>query len=174
MTSMSKIKSCHVVMAMLVAAILTACSVHYSFRGTSVSVGASTFSVEYFQNRASLVQPTLSQELTDALIDEVKTQTPLKYTTDVGDVTFSGEITEYSTKPLTASADNEAATNRFTITIHVVHENFIEPEKGFEQSFSRYEDYSSNLDFSSVETELSGNIIDLLIEDIFNKAFVSW
>ncbi len=171
---MSKIKVFYVAAVIMAIAVFAACSVSYSFRGTSVSVGASTFSVDYFQNRASIVQPTLSQELTDGLIDEVRAQTPLKYTTDVGDASFSGEITEYSTKPLTASAANEAATNRFTITIWVKHENFIEPEKGFEQSFSRYEDYSGNLDFSSVEAELSESIIDLLIEDIFNKAFVSW
>ena len=128
---MSKIKMFFVVLATLTVVIFTACSVSYSFRGTSVSVGASTFSVDYFLNRASIVQPTLSQELTDGLIDEVKKQTSLKNSSDVGDVTFSGEITEYSTRPLTASAANEAATNRFTITIHVKHENFIEPGEGF-------------------------------------------
>jgi hypothetical protein len=56
----------------------------------------------------------------------------------------------------------------------VVHENMIEPDKSFEQSFSRFEDYSSNLDFSSVEAELSESIVKLLIEDIFNRAFVTW
>lgn len=150
------------------------CTISYSFSGARVSPMAKTFSVDYFQNRASIVQPTLGQDITDALIDEVKTQTSLKYSTDLGDVSFEGEITEYSNKPLTASSSYQAATNRFTITIKVKFENSVEPEYSFETSFSRYEDYESSRDFSSVEAELSENIVKLLIEDIFNKAFVTW
>jgi hypothetical protein len=171
---MSKQKIFNMAVVALIPVLFAACTVSYSFSGAKVSAGASTFSVDYFENRASIVQPTLSQELTDGLIDQVKRQTSLEYSTDVGDLIFSGEITEYSNRPLTASAANEAATNRFTITIKVVHENMVEPEKGFDQSFSRFEDYSSNLDFSSVESELSESIVELLIEDIFNKAFVTW
>ena len=135
---------------------------------------AKTFSVDYFQNRASIVQPTLSQDITDELIDKVKTQTSLKYTTDIGDVSVEGEITEYSNRPLTASSDYQAATNRFTISIKVRFDNSVEPEYSFESTFTRYEDYESSKDFSSVEAELSENIMELLVEDIFNKAFVTW
>lgn len=150
------------------------CTVSYSFSGARVSPLAKTFSVDYFQNRASIVQPTLSQDITDALIDKVKTQTSLKYSTDIGDVSFAGEITEYSNKPLTASASYQAATNRFTISVKVKFENSVEPEYSYESTFSRYEDYESSKDFSSVEAELSESIMDLLIEDIFNMAFVTW
>ena len=150
------------------------CTVSYSFSGARVSPLAKTFSVDYFQNRASIVQPTFSQDITDELIDKVKTQTSLKYTTDIGDVSFEGEITEYSNRPLTASSDYQAATNRFTISIKVKFDNSVEPEYSFESSFSRYEDYESSNDFSSVEAELSERIMELLVEDIFNKAFVTW
>jgi hypothetical protein len=44
----------------------------------------------------------------------------------------------------------------------------------FEQSFSRYEDYNSSLDLSQVEAEFSENIIEMIVEDIFNRAFVNW
>ena len=89
-------------------------------------------------------------------------------------VSFEGEITEYSNKPLTASSNYQAATNRFTISIKVKFDNSVEPEYSFESSFSRYEDYESSNDFSSVEAELSERIMELLVEDIFNKAFVTW
>lgn len=160
----------------VLAVVAVACTVRYSFSGASVSQGASMYSVSYFDNRASMVQPTLSQDITDALIDKVKLQTKLKNTANIdeADMSFSGEITTYSTVPLTASANDEAATNRFTITVRVIFENFIEPDKNFDKSFSRYEDYSGNLDFSSVESELSASIVKLLIEDIFNEAFVTW
>ena len=174
MTSNSN-KRVHIIFLICSVIVLAvSCTVSYSFSGARVSPLAKTFSVDYFQNRASIVQPTFSQDITDELIDKVKTQTSLKYTTDIGDVSFEGEITEYSNKPLTASSNYQAATNRFTITVKVKFDNSVEPEYSFESSFSRYEDYESSNDFSSVEAELSERIMELLVEDIFNKAFVTW
>lgn len=146
----------------------------YSFTGASISPQVKTISIQYFQNRAPLVQPGLSQTLTDALIDKCKAQTNLRFITGVGDVNFEGEISEYNTRPLTVAADATAAMNRFTIAVKVKFVNSIDPDLSFEQTFSRYEDYDSNLDLSQVETDLSGKILDMIVEDIFNQAFVNW
>jgi len=154
-------------------ALLNCCKVSYSFTGASTE-GLNTVSIQYFQNRAPLVQPGLSQYVTDALIDKCKAQTSLGVVNGTADANFEGEISDYNTRPLTVAADARAATNRFTITIKVKFTNFVDPELNFEQSFSRYEDYDSNLDLSQVEKELSDQIVELIIEDIFNKAFVNW
>lgn len=146
----------------------------YSFTGASISPLVKTISIQYFQNRASLVQPGLSQYITDALIDKCKSQTNLKFVNEIGDANFEGEISDYNTRPLTVAADARAATNRFTITVKVKFTNAVDPDLSFEQQFTRYEDYDSNLDLSQVEKELSDKIIELIIEDIFNKAFVNW
>ena len=156
------------------AILLTGCKIKYSFTGASISPEVKTISIQYFQNRANLVQPGLSQYITDALIDKCKAQTSLGITNSIGDVNFEGEITDYSTKPLTVAADAQAATNRFTISVKVKFTNSVQPEYNYEQTFSRYEDYDSNLDLSAVEKDLSGKIVELLVEDIFNKAFVNW
>jgi Lipopolysaccharide-assembly len=150
------------------------CSVKYSFTGASISKLAKTFSVIYFQNRAPIVQPGLSQSLTDALIDKCKAQTSLKYISGTGDMNFEGEITEYNTRPLTVAANATAAMNRFTIAVKVKFTNAVEPDYSFDQTFSRFEDYDSNIDLSAVESDLSGKIVDMIVEDIFNKAFVNW
>jgi hypothetical protein len=149
------------------------CTVSYKFTGASTT-GLKTFSVVYFQNRAPLVQPGLSQNLTDAIIDKCKAQTNLKYTTSIGDANFEGEISDYNTRPLTVAADAQAATNRFTISVKVKFTNSVNPDNSFEQTFSRYEDYNSNVDLSAVEKDLSDKIIEMLVEDIFNQAFVNW
>lgn len=156
------------------AILLTGCKIKYSFNGASISPDVKTISIQYFQNRANLVQPGLSQYITDALIDKCKAQTSLGITNSIGDVNFEGEITDYSTKPLTVAADAQAATNRFTISVKVKFTNSVQPEYSYEQTFSRSEDYDSNLDLSAVEKDLSGKIVELLVEDIFNKAFVNW
>jgi hypothetical protein len=153
---------------------LSGCKISYSFSGASISPEVKTYSVQYFQNRASLVQPGLSQSLTNALMDKCRSQTDLKFLNGIGDVNFEGEISDYNTRPLTVAADARAATNRFTITVKVKFTNAIDPTLSFDQAFSRYEDYDSNLDLSSVERELSEKIIEMIVEDIFNQAFVNW
>jgi len=153
--------------------IFDGCTVSYSFTGASTE-GLQTVSVKYFQNRAPLVQPGLSQYVTDALIDKCKAQTSLGIVTGIGDANFEGEISAYNTRPLTVAADARAAMNRFTISIKAKYTNAVDPELNFEQTFSRYEDYDSSLDLSQVEKELSDMIIELIIEDIFNMAFVNW
>lgn len=154
--------------------LLTGCSISYSFSGASISPEVKTISVQYFQNRASLVQPSLSQNLTNALIDKCRAETNLKFVNDAGDVSFEGEITDYSTRPLTVGADARAATNRFSISVRVKFVNVIQPDFSYEQTFSRYEDYDSSRDLSSVEAELSENIIEMIVDDVFNQAFVNW
>jgi Lipopolysaccharide-assembly len=163
-----------IVILIVLMAFVSGCKVKYSFSGASISPLAKTFSIQYFQNRAPIVQPGLSQNITDALIDKCKAQTSLKYTNSVGDMDFVGEITDYNTKPLTVGADAQAATNRFTISVKVKFTNAIDPTLSFDQTFTRYEDYNSNLDLSSVEADLSSKIIDMIVEDIFNQAFVNW
>ncbi len=158
--------------ALLVFLLMPGCGI-YSFSGASTT-GLSTVSIQYFQNRASLVQPGLSQTLTDELTDKCKAQTNLAIVNGLGDANFEGEIIDYNTRPHTVSADATAAVNRFTIAVRVKFTNVADPEKSFEQTFSRYEDYSSLSNLSEVEAELSEKIVEMLVEDIFNAAFVNW
>ncbi len=152
----------------------SSCKVSYSFSGASISPLVKTVSVQYFQNRAPIVQPGLSENLTDALIDKCKAQTSLATVNGVGDVNFEGVITDYNTRPLTVAADAQAAMNRFTITVKVKFTNSVDPDLSFDQTFSGYQDYNSNLDLSQVEGDLSTTIVGQIVEDVFNQAFVNW
>lgn len=164
--------------AMPVALILAtgACGIRikYSFTGASIPADAKTISVQTFQNRASLVQPGLTQTLTDALIDMCKAQTNLDFVSSGGDVSFEGDITDYKTQPLTVSGDEQAAMNRFSITVKIKFINNIDNTYSYEQSFTRYQDYNSALNLSDVEASLTEEIVKMLVEDIFNRAFVNW
>ena len=49
------------------------------------------------------------------------------------------------------------------------------PEDDFEgKSFSAYADYDSNNSLDAVESSLCSEIIDKLIEDIFNATVAQW
>lgn len=152
---------------------LTGCGV-YSFTGASIPPGANTVSITYFTNNAPLVEPTLSQSLTDALRDRFAQQTSLSLVTENGDLQLEGIITDYSTRPVAIQGDETAALNRLTIQVKVRYTNTIEPDKDFETTFTRYEDYPSNQDINQVKDGLIPTINDALVDDIFNKAVVNW
>jgi hypothetical protein len=154
--------------------LVSSCTVSYSLSGAHISDKIKTMSIPVFQNRASLVQPGLNNLITNALIDKCKGQTKLNLISGTGDVSFEGEITDYNTKPLTVAADAKAAMNRFTITVKVKFTNSAEPDFSYNKSFSRYQDYDSSNDLSAVEKTLVDKIVELLVEDIFNEAFVKW
>jgi len=158
---------------LLCISLLCSCGV-YTFTGADIHADIKTISIAFFQNQASLVQPILSQKFTNALQDRFIQQTDLESTLINGDLHFEGYISDYTVRPISISSSDQANQNRLTIKIFVRFNNQIETDKSYEQSFSRYADFDSSLNLSSVEEELMDQIITELIEDIFNKAVVNW
>ena len=153
---------------------LSGCKVSYSFSGVNIAPEVLTYTVSYFQNRAPIVQAQLSQIFTETLQDKIQNNTSLDLDNEGGDVQFSGEITGYATRPTAITGDETAARNRLTISVRVKYTNLMEPDLDFDTSFSRYEDYDASQNLTDVENDLITLIVDTLIEDIFNKAFISW
>lgn len=161
-------------LALLVMTVSCGLKVKYSFTGASIPVEAKTISIATFQNRASLVQPGLNQRVTDALIDMCRAQTNLGIVASGGDLSFEGDITDYKTQPLTVGGNEQAAMNRFSVSVRIKYVNSFNSDNSYEQTFTRYQDYDSSLDLSAVEATLVEEIVKMLIEDIFNRAFVNW
>jgi hypothetical protein len=146
----------------------------YSFTGASVPAGTKTMSIQYFTNKAAIVEPTLSNVFTNALRDRFTSQTNLKIVPKNGDINIEGEITGYAITPQAIQGDQTAALNRLTITVNVRYTSKQDPTKDFETTFSKFRDYSSIKDFNSVKADLIKQIVDDLTDDIFNKALANW
>jgi hypothetical protein len=153
---------------------LSACRMSVSMTGGTIDPRAKTVAINTFPNNASLVNPTLSQSFTTALKDKIQGQTPLTIVNRQGDYEIEGEIVNYNISPVAIQGNETAAMNRLTITVKVRFSNKFDDTQNFEQTFSRYADYASSRNFSSVESTLVTEISDALTDDIFNKAFVNW
>ncbi|MBN3035411.1 MAG: LptE family protein [Bacteroidales bacterium] len=147
---------------------------NYSFTGASIPPEAKTIQINYFQNTASLVEPSLSQILTDALKDKFTSETSLIPVNQGGDLILEGRITDYATQPVAIQGNDQAALNRLTITIQVKYTNTVSEKDSYESSFSRYSDYSSSRNLSEVQEGLISEIVQWLVEDVFNKSVVNW
>jgi len=152
---------------------LAGCGV-YSFTGASIPPDAKTISIAYFVNNAQYVEPSLSQSLTDALRDRFLAQTDLDFVTEDGDLQLEGVITDYSTRPIAIQGDETAAQNRLSVTVKVKYTNLPDPTKDFDIPFTRFVDYPSSQDLSTVKEQLIATINEYLVDDIFNKAVVNW
>ncbi len=155
--------------------LLSACSANYSLSGASIPDYAKTFSVQYFKNSAQLAPATVPQAFSDALRNYIASHSRLSLTTE-GDLDFSGSISNYTIAPVTvsASAPAQSATTRLTITVDITYTDKKDPKKCFNSSFSRYADFPSSQSISAVQDQLITTINNLLVQDIFDKAFNNW
>jgi len=152
---------------------LQGCSI-YSFSGTSIPNNAKTICISYINNEASLVEPNLSNNLTEMLKTKCLNETNLTWVAKNGDINFSGKIIDYSVEPVAIQNNETAAKNRLTITVEIIYDNKIDDSQNFNKIFSHYEDFDSNKNFYEEETLLNNIIIENLIDDIFNNALVNW
>jgi hypothetical protein len=153
---------------------LQACKGGYSFTGTSISPEAKTVSIAYIENMAPIVYPSLSNTLTEALKDKFTRNTRLSLVTEDGDLQFEGEITNYDVTSMAVQANEIASTNRLTVTVKIRYINNIDTKQSYDKSFSQYEDFDSSQTLDSAQEQLVTQIIEKLIEDIFNNAVANW
>ncbi len=150
------------------------CSVSYSFTGASKMVGVKTFTVYYIPNRARLVNPNLSQQLTDALQEKLTRQTSFSLLEQDGDLEFEGQITGYDVKPMAIKTGDTAAQNRLTVTVKMKFTNNKNHDEDWEKTFSAYYDFDATNLLSDVEDEVTGEILEQLTDDIFNASIANW
>lgn len=146
----------------------------YSFSGTSIQSDVYTITIPYVEYKALRVNPSLSNDLTEALKDKYRKLTRLEQVDVDGDLELVCEVTGYDVKPTAVTADEVAAQNRLTVTVKVVFTNKKYPEDDVDKSFSAYEDYDSNNSLDAVEGTLCESIIEKLCEDIFNATVAQW
>lgn len=153
-----------------------ACGVKYSFTGGSIPQGMKTYTVLYFENISPLVYATLGQNFTEGLKERIRTQSSLSQVNSDGDAIFEGFITNYTITPAAVEAGGmeRAQLNRLSITIKVKYTNKLDQtgDSNFEESFTQFKEFGG--DISSQEENLNKEIIKMLTEDVYNKAFANW
>ncbi len=157
----------------IVSVLCVSCGI-YSFSGTSIQPDVHTVTINYFEYKALRVNPTLSNELTEALKDQFRRLTKLEQVDENGDLEITGEIIGYDVKAMGITANEVAAQNRLTVNVKIYFVNRKYPEDDLEQSFSAYADFDSMQSLDAVESSLCQEIIDKLVEDIFNATVAQW
>lgn len=157
----------------LLVVLVSSCGI-YSFTGTSIQADVYSITINYFEYKALRVNPSLSNDLTEAMKDKFRKLTRLEQVDMDGDLELTGEITGYDVKPQAVTSDEVAAQNRLTVTVKVAFTNRKYPEDDFDKSFSAYADYDSMQSLDAVEAGLCEEIIEKIVEDVFNASVAQW
>lgn len=164
-----------IVLTLLAVFVTGGCSiVRYSFSGTSIQADVKTVTINYFEYKALKVNPNLSNDLTEALKDKFRKLTKLEQVDMDGDLELQGEITGYEVRAAAVTANEVAAQNRLTVTVKLKFTNRKYPEDDFENNFSAYSDYDSTYSLDAVESTLCQEIVEKLVEDMFNASVAQW
>ncbi len=152
-----------------------ACTVSYKFNGASIDYSkVKSIAVIDFTNQATLVNPSLINTFNDALKDAYSRQTRLLQVSRNGDLQVEGEITTYTITPLSIGADAYASENRLTIGVRVRYTNNTNNEEDFERSFSANRTFPSTSTLEEVQDQLCEEMVEELVDQIFNATVANW
>ncbi len=144
----------------------------YSFTDTSIPDGINVVKVNFVQNKASYVNPTLAGDLTEKLRRKIISQTRLKQTNgDDADWVISPTITTYSFS--TAGISNQQVnTNRLNVGISIEIKDSTQKSKKFD--VTRSFDYPGSMTLQQAEAQLKDDMLRSLTDDMFNRIFSDW
>ena len=164
-----------VVAALAVTAfIVQSCGI-YSFTGTSIQPDVKTVTINYFEYTALKVNPSLSNQITEAVQEKFRKLTKLEQVDMDGDLEIVGAVTGYDVKATAIGANEQAAQNRLTVTVKISFTNRKYPEDDFsDKSFSAYADFAATESLDAVEATLCEDIIEQLCDDMFNATVANW
>ena len=164
-----------VAMSLIVTALIVHSCGIYSFTGTSIQPDVKTVTINYFEYKALKVNPSLSNQITEALQEKFIKLTKLELVDVEGDLEIEGAVTGYDVKATAVTANEEAAKNRLTVNVKISFTNRKYPEDDFpDKSFSAYADFDAMSSLDAVEAELCEQIVEQLCEDIFNATVANW
>jgi hypothetical protein len=142
--------------------------------GVNLNKEIKTVTVEYIENKASIVNPQLSQLLTEKFRNKFLKETSLKMVSENADLQFKGTITNYNVTNAAQQGGNTVATNRLTIVVQMKCTNTKDPEQNYDMAFEKFADFSGDQTLTAVEARLVGEISDLLVQEMYNKAVLNW
>ena len=155
--------------------VLAACTISYKFTGTSIDyTKTKTISLDKFPIRANYVWSPMEAMFYNSLSDEFAQKTKLKVLKRNGDLQLSGEIVEYSQTNKSIGADGYSAQVQLKMTVNVRFVNTIKHDEDFEKRFSATAEYESTQQLVAVQDQLVQEMIDDIVDQIFNATVANW
>ena len=164
-----------VLFALISVWLVSGCSVSYSLTGASIDYNKiKTITIETFTNRAAYQWAPMAPMFNSSISDKYNNQTKLRQVRRDGDLMLSGEITSYDQTNKSIAADGYSSMVQLRMSVKVKFTNNKNHEDDFDRSFSASRDYDSSQQLTSVQEELVQQMIDDIVDQVFNATVARW
>lgn len=171
----NRIKTILSILPLVMVLLVVGCKVSYKFTGASIDYSVvKTISLETFQNRAAYQWGPMATMLNEKLSDVFVQQTKLVQVKRGGDLQLAGEIVSYDQINKSISSDGYSAMVQLKMAVNVRFTNNKDHKDDFEQVFTATRDFDSSQQLESVQEELVTQMINEIVEAIFNAAVANW
>lgn len=153
----------------------SSCSISYKFNGANINYQTThSISIADFPNNAPMVNPTLSNLLSESIRDIYQRQTRLTVLSKGGDLELEGEIVGYDITQGAISTNSYASESKLTIRVQVHFINNIYPEESFDKTYTAYQTFDASRLLTDVQDELCNIIVTEITENIYNDTVAKW
>ena len=155
--------------------LMQGCTVSYKLNGASIDYNTiKTITVEAFTNRAAYQWAPMAPMFNTTLSDKYNHQTKLRQVKRDGDLVLSGEILSYDQTNKSISADGYSSMVQLKMTVKVKFTNNKHHDDDFDKTFSANREYDSSQQLSAVQEELVQQMIDDIVDQVFNATVANW
>lgn len=155
--------------------VMTGCSISYKFNGANINYQTThSISIADFPNNAPMVNPQLSNTLSEGIRDLYQRQTRLQILRKGGDLELEGEIVGYELTQSAISTTSYASESRLTIRVNVHFTNNIYPEESFDKTYTAFQTFDASRLLTDVQDELCNLIVKEIAESIYNDTVAKW
>ena len=146
----------------------------YKLADINIPDSIKTIKINYIENKARYINPQLSPEFTNKLRQKIVNQTRLtQVNNETAHYDIKGYISQYDVTT-SAISNQQAASNRLTVGVHITLYNRLSNEQPKEFDVSRSFEFSASLTLAQAEAKLNEEIIRNLTDEVFNRLFSDW
>lgn len=155
--------------------LLVSCSVSYKFNGASIDyTKTKTIQIADFPIRSSYVWAPMASIFNNQLKDIFANHTRLIQVKRNGDMKIEGEITQYSQRNKTVTAEGTSAQAELSMTVNVRFTNNANHSEDFEKQFTATSTFETTQSLNSVQEELVTQMVEDITDQIFNATVANW
>lgn len=151
-----------------------ACSISYSFTGTNINYDViKTLQIDKIANRAPYGWAPMEAMFNNKLQDKYANSTRLRLVKRNGDLQVAGEITGYDQFNKAVSADGYSSQVQLKLTVNIRFRNN-KMNQQWEKQFSATTQYDARQSLATVQEGLVNEMIDDIVDQIFNATVADW
>ena len=160
---------------LLLMLVVASCSVSYKFNGASIDyTKTKTIQIADFPIRSSYVWGPMASIFNNQLKDVFANHTRLSQVKRNGDLKIEGEITQYTQRNKSVTAEGASAQVELSMTVNVRFTNNANHSEDFERQFTATTTYDSRQSLNAVQEECVKQMVKDMTDQIFNATVANW